>query len=298
MSVIVTDRLTKRYGRRVGIEDLNLEVPQGAVFGFLGPNGSGKTTTIRLLLGFLRSDAGVGRVFGLDCWSESRRLKADVGYLPGDVRLYHWLTCATALRILGEARRCDLRPEGRGLAEDFGLDMDLPVRQMSRGTRQKLGLVMALAPRPRLLVLDEPSSGLDPLIQNKLFHRLRSLASHGHTVFFSSHTLSEVEELCDRVAILRAGKLAEHATLDSLRERAGRTVTILWNDVADSTRVQSPDCLTNCARCHRQWNATLAGSTVELMRWCVSNPVTDVTIGPPDLASLFRRYYDGGDSLP
>ena len=175
MSVISTEALTHRYGRRIGIKDLSLSVPEGSLFGFLGPNGAGKTTTIRVLLGFLRPSSGRASLFGLDCWRESSRIKAEVGYLPGDLRLHSWMTGAQALALFGAIRCRDLRREGDELAQRFHLDLSVKVRNMSRGTRQKLGLILAMAHRPRLLVLDEPSASLDPLMQEELRSQLRSL---------------------------------------------------------------------------------------------------------------------------
>ena len=172
MNTIEVDSLSKSYGRRVGVDGLSLSVGDGTLFGFLGPNGSGKSTTIRVLLGLLRPDRGQARVFDLDCWRQSARIKADVGYVPGDLRLYPWLTGRNALKLFGQIRERDLNEQGRALAGEFKLDLEVPVRHMSRGMRQKLGLILAMAHRPRLLVLDEPSTGLDPLIQDRLFARL------------------------------------------------------------------------------------------------------------------------------
>ena len=166
--VIETRQLTCHYGRRVGVRGVNLRIPAGQVFGFLGPNGAGKTTTIRLLLGFLRASAGRATVFGLDCWRRRALIDRQVGYLPGDLRLYAWMTGHRALRISGQIRRMDLTAAARELSPRFRLEMDLRVRKMSRGMRQKLGLILALAHRPRLLILDEPTSGLDPLMQDVL----------------------------------------------------------------------------------------------------------------------------------
>ena len=291
MSVIATERLTKRYGHRMGIEELDVSVPDGAVFGFLGPNGSGKTTTIRVLLGLLKPSEGAARIFGLDCWRDSHRIKAEVGYLPGDLRLYGWLTCKQALRIFGQVRRRDLTAAGHELAEYFGLDPGLRVRHMSRGMRQKLGLIIALAHRPKLLILDEPTASLDPIMQERLYEHIRSLASAGHTVFFSSHTLSEVEQLCDHVAILREGKLVADETLQALRARAGRIVTIRWQQTSKPAQITPPACLEVHERRDRQWHATLIGSVMDLVRWSVDQPIEDLSISPPDLASLFQQYY-------
>jgi ABC-2 type transport system ATP-binding protein len=291
VNVINTENLSRHYGRRVGVEAVDLAVPEGEIFGFLGPNGAGKTTTIRLLLGFLRPSAGRARVFGLDCWRQSKLVKRDVGYLPGDLRLYPWMTLESALKIIGAVRGIDLAKAGRALAERFRLETKLRVRKMSRGTRQKLGLVMALAHEPRLLVLDEPTSGLDPLIRQELTACLRERAACGHTVFFSSHTLSEVEQLCDRVAIVRDGRIVADQTLQAMRRRARRSVTLEFADAASAGRIETPRFLAVTSRSDRRWSCELVGGTGELVRWAAQQPLEDIAIGPPDLESLFRRYY-------
>jgi len=291
MAVVEAEKLTKFYGRRIGIADLNLSLPQGTLLGFLGPNGAGKTTAIRVLLGFLRATRGRAAIFGWDCWRQAHRILSDVGYLPGDLRLYPWLTAARALQIIRGARGRDVQRAGRDLAEQFALETNLPVRHMSRGTRQKLGLILALVHRPMLLILDEPATGLDPLIQDVLFAHLRSLAGQGHTVLFSTHTLSEVERLCDRVAILREGRLVTDERLDVLRARARRNVTLLWRDDADGGSMEAPSFLIVNERNGRLWRGTLSVPAVEFVRWCADKPLVDVSIGQPDLADLFREYY-------
>ncbi len=296
MDVIRVDDLGKRYGRRVGVDDLSFRVERGALFGFLGPNGAGKTSTIRMLLGLLRPSSGRATIFGLDVWKQSHRIKADVGYVPGDLRLYPWMTGRNATAIVGRARGMDLSACGRELGDEFRLDPDVPVRKMSRGMKQKLGLLLALIHRPRLLILDEPSTGLDPLMQEVLFTHLRRRVADGGTVFFSSHTLSEVELLCDRVAILRDGRMVENESLRRLRERAGRTVELWWKSDAAMDRIEVPPFLRVAERNGVHWRAALTGSSVELMRWCAAQPVTDVAIGQPDLAELFRTYYAAAET--
>jgi ABC-2 type transport system ATP-binding protein len=170
--------------------------------------------------------------------------------------------------------------------------MNLRVRNMSRGTRQKLGLVMALAHKPRLLILDEPTSGLDPLMQRELADCLRELASGGHTVFFSSHTLSEVESLCDRVAIVRRGQIIADETLQSLRSRARRTVELVFADEEAAASLLVPDFLKSYRRHGRQGLCELAGPTPPLIRWAAQQAIEDISIGHPDLESLFRKYYE------
>lgn len=295
MSIIHTEQLSRTYGRRVGVEGVDLEIGEGEIFGFLGPNGAGKTTAIRLLLGFLRPTRGRACIFGKNCWRESPRIKREVGYLPGDLRLYPWLTGRRALRIIGGVRGVDLADSGARLAERFGLEMDLRVERMSRGTRQKLGIVLALAHRPRLLVLDEPTSGLDPLMQLELARCLRELASAGHTVFFSSHTLSEVESLCDRVAIVRAGRVVADETLASLRARARRTVELVFHDEPAAAAAAMPNFLQSCRRRGRTWLGELDGPSRPLVQWAAEQQaIDDVAISQPDLESLFRKYYENG----
>ena len=296
MSVIVTENLTKRYGSRVGIDGLSLTVPAGAVFGFLGPNGSGKTTTIRLLLALLRPTGGRASIFGLDCWRNSPTIKADVGYVPGDLRLYAWMNARNALRVLGQVRGRNLITTGAEFAEQFGLDMDVRVGNMSRGMRQKLGLILALVHRPQLLILDEPTSALDPLMQQRLYEHLRERAAQGATVFFSSHTLSEVEDLCDHVVILRDGKLVAADTLEALRKRARREVTLRWKDEVAARDQVAPSFLEVHERRGREWHCTLVGPVMELVRWSATQSLGDFAIGPPDLESLFRQFYQQDES--
>ena len=298
MSVIVTEQLTRRYGLRRGIEGVDLKVPEGVLFGFLGPNGSGKTTTIRVLMGFLRPTTGTARIHGLDCWKASHRIKNEVGYLPGDLRLYPGASGNDLLRIFGAIRGRDLRAAGAELAERFILDLSVSVRKMSRGMRQKLGLILALAHRPRLLILDEPTASLDPLMQDILIRHLRELAAAGHTVFFSSHSLSEVERLCDRVAIVREGRLVADETLAGMREKARRSITIEWQRGVDSSAISVPKFLEIHERDDRRWSGSLHGTAGELIGWLHAKPVADLILGRPDLDSLFRRYYEQGSTKP
>lgn len=295
MTAIVAHNLTKRYGSRVGIEGLNLAVPTGAVFGLLGPNGAGKTTMIRLLLGLLRPTGGRAEIHGLDCWRQSRSIKDQVGYVPGDLRLYSWMNARDAIHIFGKMRGADLRKPGRDLAEYFDLELDVRVRAMSRGMRQKLGLILALFHRPKLLVLDEPTSALDPLMQQRLYDHLRERAHSGGTVLFSSHSLSEVEQLCDRVAVFRNGRLVTEENLDALRNRAKREVTIRWADEQTAEGQPVPEFLNVWARRGCDWQCTLTGDVLALIHWSAARPLADLSIGRPDLESLFRQYYQERD---
>ena len=228
VDAVVTQGLRKRYGPHEVLHGIDLRVPSGSLYGFLGPNGAGKTTTIRVLLGLLRASGGKAQVLGRDSWRGGSGLRAAVGYLPGDVRFYDHLTGRATLRFMNAARGGESGEEIRRLAEAFDLILDKRVRDYSRGMKQKLGLIQALMHRPDLLVLDEPTVSLDPLVREALFAELRGVAREGRTVLFSSHTLGEVERLCDWVGILRDGRLIEQQRIEALRARAMRRVEILF----------------------------------------------------------------------
>lgn len=287
---ILAERLTKTYGGRGGVRDLDLAVPVGMIYGFLGPNGAGKSTTIRMLLGFMKSMAGRAEVLGRDSWREGPAIRADVGYIPGDLRLYPWLNLTNALAIFGRIRRRDLSNRGRELADVFELAPEVPCRKMSRGMRQKLGLIVALAHDPKVLILDEPTTALDPPMQRALYEQLRMRADAGATVFFSSHTLAEVEELCERVAILRDGRLIADESIDALRARAHRVVHLVWHgepppaeNLLNGLRIES--------RNGRRWTCLFDGPAKPLVDWAATQPLDDLDISPPDLDRVFHAFY-------
>jgi len=292
MDAIAIDGLTKRYGTRVGVEGVSLRVEAGSVYGFLGPNGAGKTTTIRVLMGFLKPTEGSARALERDCWAESESIKREVGYLPGDLRLYSWMTARRTLDLFGSVRGMDLVSPGLAMAEEFGLDADVLVRSMSRGMRQKLGIILALAHKPKLLILDEPTASLDPIIQERLHDHIRRLSKAGHTIFLSSHTLSEVERLCDRVCILREGRVVAENSIVALRKRAARRVTIRWRNAGDAANAPAPPLQLD-RRTDAEWSGTLSGTTSELIAWAapVAEMIEDLTIGEPDLTEVFHSFY-------
>lgn len=287
---IAADGLTKTYGGRGGVRDLGLAVPAGTIYGFLGPNGAGKSTTIRVLLGFMKATGGRARVLGHDSWHDGPAIRADVGYIPGDLRLYPWLTLNNALRIFGNIRGRDLTARGRELAGVFELAPDVPCRKMSRGMRQKLGLILALAHDPRVLILDEPTTALDPPMQLALYDQLRARARDGATVFFSSHTLAEVEELCERVAILRDGRLVADESIEALRARAHRVVHLVWRDMPPESPAL-PGGLRVESRDGRRWTCLFDGPAKPLVNWAATQPLADLDISPPDLDRVFHAFY-------
>ncbi|HSC73083.1 MAG TPA: ABC transporter ATP-binding protein [Gaiellaceae bacterium] len=218
--VVRLEQLTKSYGRERGIVELDLSVRPGEVFGFLGPNGAGKTTTIRTMLDLIRPTSGRVTIFGLDAQRDGVAVRRRLGYVPGDLRLYGRLTPRELFRYFGGLRGLRSLAGAERLAERFELPVDRPIAALSRGTRQKVGLVQAFMHEPDLLVLDEPTSGLDPLVQQTFNDLARETAASGRTVFLSSHVLSEVQHVADRVALVRDGRLALVDDVDSLRARA------------------------------------------------------------------------------
>lgn len=292
MDAIRTLGLTKRYGRVAALSDFDLRVPAGRLFGFLGPNGAGKTTAIRLLLGLLRASSGRAEVLGRDVWREGPRLRRDVGYLPGDVRFYDWMSGAALLRWLDRTRGGGAAPEQRRLSDVFELELGRRIRDYSRGMKQKLGLIATLMHRPRLLILDEPTTALDPLVREALAGELRAAVAEGRTVLFSSHTLAEVEALCDEVAILRRGRLVEHERVDVLRRRALRRVEITFRD---GRSADPPPAFSVVRRGPAQLSGIWRGPVAPLLGWLAAAPVEDVTLAPPNLEDLFMTYYTGAE---
>ncbi len=232
MAVIETESLTKRYGSRRGIEELTMSVEAGEVFGFLGPNGAGKTTTIRILLDLLHPTEGRATVFGLDSRRESVAIRARLGNLPGDFGYGRQSTGREAASLLARLRGVDGRDRLDSLASRFGADLERPLGELSRGNRQKVGLILASFHEPELLVLDEPTSGLDPLMQEEFLALVGEERERGCTVFVSSHELDEVQRVCDRVGIVREGRLIAIERIADLLGKARRRVSVEFADPA------------------------------------------------------------------
>ncbi len=290
MPVIEIEGLTKRYGSVPALSGLELTVPVGSIFGFLGPNGAGKTTTLRILVGLLRPTAGRASVFGKDAWSESTDIRSRVGYVSGDVRLYEWMTGAAFLGFCDHARGGGAADEIKRLRERLDLNLDRRIRSYSRGMKQKLALIQSLMHRPPLLILDEPTVGLDPLVQQTLYAELRQVAADGRTVLFSSHTLSEVEALCDRVAIIRSGRLVECATIEEMAGRALRRVEFRLNRDGPGG-LEFPDGLIAEKGANGVVTGSWRGRADRLVTWLATLDLADVTIGAPNLEDLFAAYY-------
>jgi beta-exotoxin I transport system ATP-binding protein len=227
--VISTEQLTKFYGPHRGIIDVDLTVNPGEIFGFLGPNGAGKTTTIRVLLDLIRPTSGKAAVFGIETSADPVAIHRRVGYIPGEFTLYDRLTAGQTIQYFANLRGGVDRAYQTSLAERFDLDLKRRYKELSKGNKQKVGLLIALQHKPELLILDEPTAGLDPLVQQTFFETLRESVSGGATVFLSSHILSEVEKSCDRVAIIREGRIAKIDTVDALRDLAHHQVELRFS---------------------------------------------------------------------
>jgi ABC-2 type transport system ATP-binding protein len=290
MEAVVTKDLSKRFGSHEALRGVSLRVEEGSRFGFLGPNGAGKTTTVRILLGLLHASSGSARVFDRDVWRSGPRIRAEVGYLPGEVRFYDNLTGRATLAFLDRARGNTSGSEIQRLTKRLDLDLDRRVRDYSRGMKQKLGLIQALMHRPQLLILDEPTTSLDPLIREALYEELRQATAEGRTLLFSSHTLSEVEELCDVVGILREGRLIEQERIEVLRRRAVRHVELSF-EPEGRPAARPPEPLTIIHQTDARLTATWSGPIDPLLSWVAGGRVRDMTIAPPDLEDLFLSYY-------
>jgi ABC-2 type transport system ATP-binding protein len=289
---IETTRLTKHYGHRIrALESLDLVVRQGEVFGFLGPNGAGKSTTIRLLLGFLHPTSGSGRVLGLDIVRDSVAIRRRIGYLPGGIALYDTPSGERLLDYLAEltGRPPVRRRELCDRLELSSSTLQRLVRDYSRGMRQKIGVIQALQHDPELAILDEPTEGLDPLMQQAFYGILADLRAEGRTNFFSSHILSEVERVCDRVGIIRHGNLMAVHEVRELLARRRRKVSIQWRGAApDATTIPG---LADVTVDGDRLFATLHGDVSEFVRAVASPSLRDLTIEPASLEEAFLEYY-------
>jgi ABC-2 type transport system ATP-binding protein len=290
---ICVNGLTRAYGTRRGVIDLTFAVRPGEIFGFLGPNGAGKTTTIRLLMGLLRPGRGTARVFELDCWRDAARVKALVGFLPGDVHLYEHLRGDEFLDFFAAFRGGGDRARRRAVLDRLDLDTHVRIKQLSKGNRQKLVIAQALIHDAPLLILDEPSSGLDPLLQAELLVMLHEEQARGKTVFLSSHNLHEVERVANRAAIIREGRLIaieDVARLKAIRER--RVEVVLRAPVPPARFAALPGVRVTALRDDgRHVDLASRGDLRPLLALLSELPVEDLTVSPPDLESVFLHYY-------
>jgi polyether ionophore transport system ATP-binding protein len=286
---IRTERLTKRYGHTIALDALDLEIEPGEVFGYLGPNGAGKSTTIGLLLGLLRATSGRAEIFGLDAWHDASAIHRRVGYVPSEANLWPSLTGAEALNFLGNIHGSVDDAYRDELIDRFQLAPDTKIRAYSHGNRQKILLIAAFASRADLLLFDEPTTGLDPLMEQVFRACVGEARDRGQTVLLSSHVLSEVEAVCDRVAMLRAGRIIEIGRLDALRSLARLRVRADFDGtVPDLSQL---DGVTNVVVNGHAIECDVAGSMQPLLRVLTAAGISHMTTREPSLEELFLAHY-------
>jgi ABC-2 type transport system ATP-binding protein len=288
---IATDELTKHYGRARGISGVSLAVRAGEVFGFLGPNGAGKTTTIRTLLGLLRPTSGSARILGIDAHRHGPAARALTGFLPGEFSFDEQVTGEELLDLFADLRGAGDRAYGRELARRFEADMRRPLGELSRGNRQKIGLIQALVHRPPVVVMDEPTAGLDPLMQEEFARLVGELRDSGATVFVSSHNLAEVERLCDRVGVLRQGRLAAVESVDAITGRALRRVKLRFASPAPAAEFERLPGVSRLRADGPLLSFLLEGEPTEVLRAAAHHRVLDAEIERPSLEEAFVASY-------
>lgn len=289
MNVIETRKLTKSFGRQTALQGIDLTVKQGEVYGFIGPNGAGKTTTIRILLGMLRKSGGEAKLLGGDPWQDAVELHHQLIYVPGDVTLWPNLTGGEVIDFLGRLHGKINPSRRKELLERFQLDPKKKCRSYSKGNRQKVALVSAFASDAELLILDEPTSGLDPLMEQVFQEYIFEAKKQGKTVFLSSHILAEVEALCDRVGIIRQGKIVESGTLAELRHLTRTTVTVELAKPANFDQLQG---VHDVSRKEEKWRFSVDANAMEaVMNALAPMGIKSLTAEPPTLEELFMRHY-------
>jgi ABC-2 type transport system ATP-binding protein len=284
-----TDNLTKNYGRFCALERLNLTLAPGEIFGLLGPNGSGKSTAIRLILGLLQPTAGAAFVNGHHCWRDSVAARRFVAYLPGELRLYENMTGWQLVAFLNNLRGCFDRPATREAAREFDIDLDRPIANLSSGMKRKLALVQVFTANTPLLILDEPTNTLDPTMRDALLRQLVCARDRGQTVLFSSHVLSEVERVCNRVGILRAGHLVHLQTLADLRQARRIRVRLArppeYQPAFAGLREVTQD--------QDRLLMTVDGPLEPALQWLAAQDVRDLTVEPAGLDVVYKQYHGG-----
>lgn len=282
-----TEHLTKDYGRHRALDDLTLEVAPGEAVGLLGPNGSGKTTALRLLLGFMRPTSGTATIHGHDCWHDSVAARRHVAYLPGELRLYENMTGRQLVTFLSKLRGHPVNAELATLARRFDSDLDKPLAQMSSGMKRKVALLSVLTPHAPLLILDEPTNTLDPSMRDELLAQIRKARENGQAVLFSSHVLSEVEQVCNRVAILQRGRLAHVQEMAALRESQRVHVRFAGTPAP----LPALDGLMKQEQRDHQLTLEYTGPLPPLLDWLARQNVVDLRVEPLGLAPIYHRYH-------
>lgn len=295
-TIIQVAGLTKTFGRARGVTDLTFDVHAGEVFGYLGPNGAGKTTTIRLMMGLIRPTAGSASIAGLDCWRHATEVRRLVGYLPGEWTFDSSLTGAQILQYLANLRGGVDVAYRNALIERFGLDPSRRFREYSHGNKQKVGLIQAFMHQPRLLILDEPTTGLDPLNQQTFYTLLAETRAANQTVFLSSHVLAEVEHVCDRVGIIREGQLVTIDEIARLKELKQRSLEITFDTPPSAAWFDHVPGVLEVSDIHggQTLRLSVQGDLSAVIALAASHHATNVATEEPSLEEIFLRFYSGG----
>jgi len=292
MAIVETKKLTKKFGKFTALNGIDLEVREGEVFGFIGPNGAGKTTTIRTLLGILQATTGSAQIFGMDAWKDAVEIHKRIAYVPGDVNLWSNLTGGEVIDLFIKLQGNSNHPRRKKLIDMFDLDPSKKCRTYSKGNRQKVALIAALASDAELYILDEPTSGLDPLMENLFQQCIMELKEQKKSVLLSSHILSEVEQLCDRVGIIRQGKIIDTGTLSDLRH-----LTRINMEFETKQTVEDLDTLVGVTVVDQEDNkATLkvdSGEIGNVLNHITRFDVVKLNSTPPNLEDLFMSHYSG-----
>jgi ABC-2 type transport system ATP-binding protein len=296
MSVIKTRHLTKKFGKFTALDGVNIDVEQGDIYGFIGPNGAGKSTTIRTLLGMLKATSGEAQIFGKDAWKDAVEIHKKIAYVPGDVNLWPNLTGGEVidifLKMKGGKINKRLREE---YIEKFQLDPRKKCRTYSKGNRQKVALVAAFASDADLFILDEPTSGLDPLMEHTFQEAVLNVKKNGKTVFLSSHILSEVEKLCEKVAIIRQGQIIESGSLRDLRHLTRNKITVITKEPMVDLEQLNGVHIVN--KQHSEWTFHVDSEEMDsVMRYMSSFGIVKLESAPPTLEDLFMRHYKGTET--
>ena len=287
MEAIKTNKLTKYYGKARGIIDLDLSVGQGECFGFIGPNGAGKSTTIRTLLGLISPTAGDARIFGKDIVREKTAVLAQTGYLPSEAMFYSGMRVRDVLKLSADLRRKDCSGEAKKLCDRLQLDPARKVDELSFGNRKKVAIVCALQSSPSLLILDEPTGGLDPLMQREFFDIIAERNQSGVTVFLSSHILSEVQRNCSRAAVIREGRIIACDSVEALAKSNARRISL-----AGSADLTGLDGIRDMTRSDNAVSFLYSGDMNRLLHRLSEGDIHDLSVSEPDLEEIFLHYYE------
>ena len=293
-AVIQTEGLTKYYGKKLGISEVNIRIRAGEVFGYLGPNGAGKTTTIRILMDFIRADRGQALIFGLDSTQSAPAIHRRVGYLPGDLTLYENMTVKEMFEFFTRLRNGVDQIWIEKLADRFQCDLSHPIRTLSQGNKQKVGIIQAFMHRPELLILDEPTRGLDPLVRGEFYNLVRESRKEGCTVFLSSHVLPEVERVCDRVGIIRSGRIVAVEDVDELKKRSVRQVEVEFVRPVARDALASIDGLEIINMTENRAICRITGTMDPLIKRLGRYEILDISSQNPGLEEIFLTYYGEG----